>query len=75
MSPYRKPYLHVFITKNFKTSGVIEDDIVEIEPGRFKSIKFRHTYYRTGDFVLTMDEVLDFIKTQKKVGSPGARSF
>jgi len=42
--------------------GIIEDDIIEIKPDRFKSIKFRHTYYQIGDFVLTMEEVLDFIQ-------------
>jgi len=62
MHSHRKTYEHVFVTKNCKTMGIIEDDIIEIKPDRFKSIKFRHTYYQIGDFVLTMEEVLDFIQ-------------
>jgi hypothetical protein len=43
------------VTKNFEDNCIYRDEVVKVNEDRFKSIKFRHTYYATADFCFTME--------------------
>lgn len=58
--------LHVFIINQSKAIAIIKDEIIELEDGRFKSIKFRHTYYNRSDFMMTIDEVKEYLMVRHK---------
>ena len=51
----------VFVAKNFETTGIYQDEIVKIGDDRFKSIKFRHTYYTMADFNYSLEEAEEYI--------------
>ena len=51
----------VFVAKNFETAGIYQDEIVKIGDDRFKSIKFRHTYYTMADFNYSLEEAEEYI--------------
>lgn len=50
-----KPFT-VFIAKDYETTGIIKDEVVAIGDHKYKSIKFRHTYYDETDFNYSMEE-------------------
>jgi hypothetical protein len=56
----------VFVAKNLETAGVIEDEVVKVGDDKFKSIKFRHTYYTESDFSKDLHEIENYIK--RKLG-------
>jgi hypothetical protein len=56
-----EPILTVYLAKTFEATGVIQDEIVKIGDDRFKSLKFRHTYYRSSDFKYTFEDMKQYI--------------
>lgn len=56
-----KETITVFIAKNFETAGIYQDEIIQIGEDRFRSIKFRHTYYKPADFNYSLEEAEQFI--------------
>lgn len=48
--------IKVFIAKDYETSGIIQDEVVAIGDNKYKSIKFRHTYYDETDFNYSLAE-------------------
>jgi len=51
----------VFVAKNFKTAGIYQDEIVQVGENRYRSIKFRHTYYTPADFNYSLEEAEQYI--------------
>ena len=51
----------VFVAKNFETAGIYQDEIIQIGENRYRSIKFRHTYYTPGDFNYSLEEAEQYI--------------
>jgi hypothetical protein len=58
--------LQVFIVKQSSAISIIKDEVIYLENNRFKSIKFRHTYYDRSDFMTTIDEVKEYLKVKYK---------
>jgi len=56
--------LIVFVAKNFETAGIYQDEIIKVGEDRFRSIKFRHTYYTPADFNYSLEEAEKYV-TQK----------
>jgi len=52
----------VFVVKNYDTDGIFEDEVLEQGNRKFKSIKFRHTYYKADDFFYTYKDALAFVR-------------
>jgi hypothetical protein len=46
----------VFVIKNYNTSYILEDEVIKTGENEYRSIKFRHTWYKDGDFFLTEKE-------------------
>ena len=57
---------HVFVIKQSAAISIIKDEVIEIENNRFKSIKFRHTYYDRSDFMTTIEEVQSHLRAKYK---------
>lgn len=55
-----KPLI-VFVSKDFKTAGIYQDMVIKVAEDKFKSIKFRHTYYNQGDFNFTLEEAEQYV--------------
>ena len=65
MSIHPKEFKTVYVVKNHKTYEVIIDEIIEVSDNSFKSIKFRHTFYKTGDFFSSRPEALEYCRVKK----------
>lgn len=51
----------VFVAKNFKIAGIYQDEIIKIGEDKFRSIKFRHTYYTPEDFNYSLEEAEEYV--------------
>ncbi len=51
----------VFVAKSFETLGIYQDEIIQIGEDRYRSIKFRHTYYTLADFNYSLEEAEQYI--------------
>ena len=69
VQPINKPFT-VFISKDYETVGIIQDEVVAIGDGRYKSIKFRHTYYTGTDFNYTLAEAEAIINERVQSYTP-----
>lgn len=58
----------VFVCKTFETDGIYVDEIIPIGADKYKSIKFRYTFYSPADFFHTREEAERFIR---KTYGPG----
>ena len=54
----------VFIIDKLEINAVVKDEIIEISENRYKSLKFRHTYYKSCDFMTSIDEVKEYLKSK-----------
>lgn len=61
-----KEFKHVFVIKQAETISIIKDEVVEIFDNRFKSIKFRHTYYDRSNFLTSIDELKVYLAEKYK---------
>ena len=61
-----KAFKHVFVIKKAETISIIKDEVIEIYDNRYKSIKFRHTYYNRSDFLITIEEVRAYLAENYK---------
>jgi hypothetical protein len=55
-SEVNRDNLIIFVTRDYKTTGLYQDEVRKIGLDKFKSIKFRHTTYSKEDFRLTLTE-------------------
>lgn len=53
--------IQVFVSGKFATHGIYEDQIVSVGEDRFRSTKFRNTYYTSSDFHLSKEASEEFI--------------
>jgi len=53
--------IKVFIAKDYETAGIVQDEVVAIGENKYKSIKFRHTYYDETDFNYSLAEAEAFV--------------
>jgi hypothetical protein len=60
----------VFIAKDYETAGIIQDEVVEIGDRKYKSIKFRHTYYNETDFNYSLAEAEAFVNEKYVLNTP-----
>jgi hypothetical protein len=71
MHPCLKKFQTVYVIRDYKTIEIDIDDIVQTARNKFKSIKFRHTLYKTGDFFLTKAEALAYCLQLHQGGNLG----
>lgn len=64
-----KPFT-VFIAKDYETTGIIKDEVVSIGEHKYKSIKFRHTYYEEADFNYSLEEAEAIISKKLEKYTP-----
>jgi hypothetical protein len=62
--------IKVFIAKDYETAGIVQDEVVAIGENKYKSIKFRHTYYDETDFNYSMAEAEAFINEKYALNTP-----
>lgn len=56
----------VFVVKDNVTYEIHQDEVIETEPGKFKSVKFRHTFYKSGEFFFTRSEAFASCQRQNR---------
>jgi hypothetical protein len=61
-----KEFIHVFVIKKAEAISIIKDEVIEIYDNRYKSIKFRHTYYDRSDFLISIEEVKAYLAEHYK---------
>jgi hypothetical protein len=54
----------VFVCKTFETEGIYMDEIIPIGVDKYKSIKFRYTFYSAADFFHTREEAERFVRNK-----------
>jgi hypothetical protein len=52
----------VYVSKNFELSGIYQDEVIQIDTDKYKSIKFRHTYYTSADFNFSLKDTEKFVR-------------
>jgi len=66
MQPLSNKIQTVFVIKDYMTYDIQADEIIETETDRFKSVKFRHTFYKTGEFFFSRAEAFAYCRLKNR---------